>query len=67
MNNSIVLKFTIAGHILVRNSYPEFHESPTNALVIDTRSQECGRKWSSLKVSVHCVKNSRIWEKRRCF
>jgi len=50
MTKSIFLKFTIAGHILVRNSYTEINESPTSALVIDIRSQECGRKWSSLKV-----------------
>jgi len=50
MTESIFLKFAIVGHILVRNSYTEFHESPTNALVIGTRSQECGRRWSSVKV-----------------
>jgi hypothetical protein len=52
MTKSIFLKFAIAGYILVRISYTEFHESPTNTLVIDTKSQECGWKWSSLKVSL---------------
>ena len=48
VNEPIVVNLTFARQ-LVQNSYAEFQEYPTNALVTDIESRTYRRTWSSHK------------------